>query len=52
MQRSPLPTEDGVRYRIYKSGNNKPENLLDFVEILQKELKAADVLPENYGFER
>lgn len=51
MQCAPLPNDDGVRYKIYNIGNNQPENLLDFVEILQDELKAADVLPQNYDFE-
>ncbi len=51
MQCAPLPNEDGVKYSIYNIGNNKPENLLDFVEILQDELKAAGVLPEDYDFE-
>ncbi|MBD5452543.1 MAG: NAD-dependent epimerase/dehydratase family protein [Lachnospiraceae bacterium] len=51
MQCAPLPNEDGVKYKIYNIGNNQPENLLDFVEILQEELKAAGVLPEDYDFE-
>lgn len=51
MQCAPLPDEDGVRYRIYNIGNNQPENLLDFVEILQDELKRAGVLPQDYDFE-
>lgn len=51
MQCAPLPDEDGVRYRIYNIGNNQPENLLDFVEILQDELKRAGVLPQDYEFE-
>ena len=51
MQRSPLPNEDGVRYKVYNIGNQQPENLLDFVEILQTELKRAEVLPEDYDFE-
>ncbi|MBO5030984.1 MAG: GDP-mannose 4,6-dehydratase [Lachnospiraceae bacterium] len=51
MQCAPLPNEDGVRYKIYNIGNNQPENLLDFVQILQEELKAAEVLPEDYDFE-
>lgn len=42
----PLPP-----YRIYNIGNNKPENLLEFVTILQEELIRAKVLPENYDFE-
>lgn len=52
MQRSPLPNEDNVRYKVYNIGNHQPENLLDFVEILQEELKAAEVLPEDYDFEQ
>ena len=51
MERKPLPNADGVRYKIYNIGNNQPENLLDFVEILQDELKRAKVLPEDYDFE-
>lgn len=51
MQCAPAPNEDGVKYKIYNIGNNHPENLLDFVEILQEELKAAKVLPEDYDFE-
>lgn len=51
MQRSPLPNEDGVKYKVYNIGNQQPENLLDFVEILQTELKRAAVLPEDYDFE-
>ena len=38
-------------YRIYNIGNNHPENLLDFVTILQEELIRAKVLPSNYDFE-
>lgn len=46
--------EDGLPippYAIYNIGNNSPENLLDFVDILQKELMRAKVLPEDYDFE-
>lgn len=46
--------EDGLPvppYKVYNIGNNKPENLLDFVTILQEELIAAKVLPENYDFD-
>lgn len=46
--------EDGLPlppYRVYNIGNNRPENLLDFVDILQQELVAAGVLPEDYDFE-
>lgn len=38
-------------YRIYNIGNNNPENLLDFVDILQQELLRAGVLPPDYDFE-
>lgn len=38
-------------YKIYNIGNNHPENLLDFVTILQEELIAAGVLPETYDFD-
>ena len=38
-------------YKIYNIGNNNPENLLDFVKILQEELVRAGVLPEDYDFE-
>lgn len=46
--------EDGLpvpSYAVYNIGNNQPENLLDFVTILQEELVRAEVLPENYDFE-
>ncbi len=46
--------EDGLPvppYRIYNIGNSQPENLLDFVSILQEELVAAGVLPADYDFE-
>ena len=46
--------EDGLPlppYKVYNIGNNSPENLLDFVTILQEELIAAKVLPEDYDFE-
>ena len=38
-------------YKVYNIGNNQPENLLDFVQILQEELVRAGVLPSNYDFE-
>ena len=38
-------------YAIYNIGNSSPENLLDFVNILQEELVAAGVLPQDYDFE-
>ena len=51
MKKSPEPNENGVPYKVYNIGNNQPENLLDFVDILQQELIRAEVLPENYNFE-
>ena len=38
-------------YKVYNIGNNSPENLLDFVQILQEELLTAGVLPADYDFE-
>ena len=46
--------EDGLPlppYAVYNIGNSNPENLLDFVQILQEELIRAGVLPSNYDFE-
>lgn len=46
--------EDGLPvppYAVYNIGNSHPENLLDFVDILQQELIRAGVLPEDYDFE-
>ncbi len=46
--------EDGLPvppYKVYNIGNNHPENLLDFVTILQEELIRARVLPEDYDFD-
>ena len=46
--------EDGLPlppYKVYNIGNNHPENLLDFVDTLQRELIRAGVLPKDYDFE-
>ena len=46
--------EDGLPippYAVYNIGNSHPENLLEFVDILQQELISAGVLPEDYDFE-
>jgi len=46
--------EDGLPlppYKVYNIGNSNPENLLDFVQILQEELVRAGVLPADYDFE-
>ena len=56
MQHAPerLNGEDGLPippYKVYNIGNNHPENLLDFVAILQEELVKAGVLPKDYDFE-
>lgn len=56
MQHAPekMDGEDGLPippYAVYNIGNNQPENLLDFVDILQQELTRAGVLPEDYDFE-
>lgn len=56
MQKAPdkKTGEDGLPispYAVYNIGNNQPENLLDFVTILQEELVRAGVLPEDYDFE-
>lgn len=56
MEKAPEKTvgEDGLPlppYAVYNIGNNQPENLLDFVDILQQELVRAGVLPEDYDFE-
>lgn len=56
MRCPPLPEkgEDGVLippYKLYNIGNSNPENLLDFVEILQEELVLAGLLPTNYDFD-
>ncbi|MBQ6381822.1 MAG: GDP-mannose 4,6-dehydratase [Clostridia bacterium] len=56
MQKAPAKEtgEDGLPlppYALYNIGNHSPENLLEFVEILQEELIRAGVLPEDYDFE-
>ena len=46
--------EDGLPeppYAVYNIGNSEPENLLNFVDILQQELIRAEVLPADYDFE-
>lgn len=56
MQAAPekITGEDGLPippYAVYNIGNNQPENLLDFVDILQQELIRAGVLDANYDFD-
>ena len=46
--------EDGLPlppYKVYNIGNNNPENLLDFVQILSEELVRAKVLPSDFDFD-
>lgn len=56
MQKAPdcAKDADGMSlppYAVYNIGNNSPENLLEFVDILQQELVRSGVLPEDYDFE-
>lgn len=56
MQKAPakMNGEDGLPlppYKVYNIGNSNPENLLEFVTILQEELLRAGVLPSDYDFE-
>lgn len=56
MQHAPerMTGEDGLPlppYKVYNIGNSHPENLLDFVDILQQELVRTGILPEDYDFE-
>ncbi len=51
MHKTPKPTADGVQYAVYNIGGSQPENLLEFVRILQEELVRAKVLPGNFDFE-
>ena len=53
---SPQPSPEGkgdksVPYAVYNIGGGQPENLLDFVQILQEELVRAGVLPKDYDFD-
>lgn len=56
LQKAPnkMAGDDGLPlppYKIYNIGNQTPENLMDFVDVLQQELIRAGVLPDNYDFE-
>jgi dTDP-D-glucose 4,6-dehydratase len=51
---TPAPSGEGLGeapYAIYNIGGGQPENLLDFVNILQEELLRAGVLPKDYDFD-
>ena len=57
MQKSPdkVDGQDGLPlppHKVYNIGNNHPENLIDFVSILQQELINENILPKNYNFEK
>lgn len=51
MKKTPDLNEHHVQFKVYNIGNNHPENLLEFVTILQEELISAGVLPSDYDFE-
>lgn len=51
LQKTPTKDKDNVQYKLYNIGNNNPENLLDFVNILQQELVNVGLLPKDYDFE-
>lgn len=51
MKHAPEGSQDGVRHKLYNIGNSQPENLLEFVRILQEELLAAGVLDPGFDFE-
>lgn len=51
MQHAPEAQDGKAPCKVYNIGNSNPENLLDFVRILQEELQSAGVLPQDYDFE-
>lgn len=51
MQRIPDKNENGIPYKVYNIGNNKPEKLLDFIKILKEELIEANILPNEFKVE-
>jgi nucleoside-diphosphate-sugar epimerase len=51
MQHAPVAQDGKAPCKVYNIGNSNPENLLDFVRILQEELLSAGVLPKDYDFE-
>lgn len=46
MEHAPEENEEGVKYKVYNIGNNKPENLMRFVEILEGCLEEEDLITE------
>lgn len=52
IQKIPILDENKVKYKVYNVGNNQPESLLEFVDILQQELVNVGVLPATYDFEK
>ena len=51
LRRVPKRSENGVPCKIYNIGNNSPENLLEFVHILEHALKCEQLLPADYDLE-
>lgn len=51
IQRKPSADGRGIPYKLYNIGNNHPENLLEFVAILEQELKKAGILPQSYNID-
>ena len=51
MQRKPSANESGIPYKLYNIGNNHPENLLEFVAVLEQELKRAGILSQSYDID-
>ena len=51
MQKTPVLNDDEIPYAVYNIGGGVPENLLDFIRVLQEELVRAKVLPNDYDFE-
>lgn len=44
MNKAPEPNEDGVKYKVYNIGNNSPESLMNFVNILEQELMKYGII--------
>ena len=47
MNKAPEPNEDGVNYKVYNIGNNSPENLMDFVNILEEKLMKYEIIEKE-----
>lgn len=51
LQYCPMPNEDGVKYKIYNIGNSSPVKVIDFVKILEGELKKEGILAKNFSLD-